>query len=321
MKFYDNIKNPRYEASPFAIDVDDTHLFYTSTDATPFILYQSGIVFGVPGGEHDDIECRNKGKRPLIRGRWWVKANALVLWECTCSYEVKCSFLKKFVGTVKKFGIDGLNIRFFEDFGRFREEDGNRRMQIVIMETTVREYLSLNIQEKEENWFWRTFDSQGKEKSLGGNITKNGMGSRDIWRHYEITELKTNKNMNNNVIINKNMKKNVVKINENTLRQIVAESVRKVLKEGDSFNYYKDKEDKSGELTKKILFLRSNAVQLYEFIEKGDGIWGYRVGDSEEMQQERLELANDVVRAINRLYKSVNEADFNDAERWNKFGV
>ena len=30
---------------------------------------------------------------------------------------------------------------------------------------------------------------------------------------------------------NKNMKKNVVKINENTLRQIVAESVRRVLKE------------------------------------------------------------------------------------------
>ena len=30
---------------------------------------------------------------------------------------------------------------------------------------------------------------------------------------------------------NKNMKKNVVKINENTLRQIVAESVKKVLKE------------------------------------------------------------------------------------------
>ena len=118
-----------------------------------------------------------------------------------------------------------------------------------------------------------------------------------------------------------NMKKNVVKINENTLKQIVAESVKKVLREGDSFNFYKDKEDKSGELTKKILFLRSNAVQLYEFIEKGNGIWGYRVGDSEEMQQERLELANDVVRAINRLYKSVNEADFNDSERWNKFGV
>ena len=30
---------------------------------------------------------------------------------------------------------------------------------------------------------------------------------------------------------NKNMKKNIVKLNENTLRQIVAESVKKVLKE------------------------------------------------------------------------------------------
>ncbi len=126
---------------------------------------------------------------------------------------------------------------------------------------------------------------------------------------------------NNKIKESKNMKNNVIKLNENTLKQIVSESVKKVLKEDDSFNFYKDKEDKSGELTKKILFLRSNAVQLYEFIKKGNGIWGYRVGDSEEMQQERLELANDVVRAINRLYKSVNEADFNDSERWNKFGV
>jgi len=44
---------------------------------------------------------------------------------------------------------------------------------------------------------------------------------------------------------NKNMKKNVVKINENTLRQIVAESVKKVLKETlnpkELENYYGDK--------------------------------------------------------------------------------
>lgn len=36
---------------------------------------------------------------------------------------------------------------------------------------------------------------------------------------------------------NKNMKKNVVKINESTLRKIVAESVKKVLKEGYDGNY------------------------------------------------------------------------------------
>ena len=144
--------------------------------------------------------------------------------------------------------------------------------------------------------------------------------NKDI--HDKLDKLMTwSDNVDNSIKESKNMKKNVVKINENTLRQIVAESVKKVLNEGDSFNFYKDKEDKSGELTKKILFLRSDAVQLYEFIKKGDGIWGYRVGDSEEMQQERLELAHDVVRSINRLYKSVNEADFNDAERWNKFGV
>ena len=117
------------------------------------------------------------------------------------------------------------------------------------------------------------------------------------------------------------MKKNTIRLNETQLRKIVAESVKKVLKEGNSFNFYKDKEDRSGELKDKILSLRSYAIQLYEFIEKGNGIWGYRVGDSEEIQQERLELAHDIVRAINRLFKSIDEADFRDAEGWHTFGV
>lgn len=50
------------------------------------------------------------------------------------------------------------------------------------------------------------------------------------------------KNNNTNEIKNINMKKNVVKINENTLRQIVAESVKKVLRESyeDSYEYIDD---------------------------------------------------------------------------------
>lgn len=46
--------------------------------------------------------------------------------------------------------------------------------------------------------------------------------AKKLNKNYRIDESKTNKGM----------KKNVVKINENTLRQIVAESVKKVLKEG-----------------------------------------------------------------------------------------
>jgi len=44
---------------------------------------------------------------------------------------------------------------------------------------------------------------------------------------------------NNETNESKNMKKNVVKLNENTLRKIVAESVKKVLKEGEFDNNYK----------------------------------------------------------------------------------
>lgn len=53
------------------------------------------------------------------------------------------------------------------------------------------------------------------------------MSSNDIISQWNRTIDKNNESKTN-----KNMKKNVVKINENTLRQIVAESVKKVLREG-----------------------------------------------------------------------------------------
>lgn len=116
-------------------------------------------------------------------------------------------------------------------------------------------------------------------------------------------------------------KKNTVKLTEGELKKIISESVKSIMTEGDLLDFYKDKEDKSGELSEKILTLRSKAIQLYEFINKGDGIWGYRVGDSREIQRERLNLASDIVKAINKLYYNVSEDDFNKAERFNKFGL
>ena len=68
-------------------------------------------------------------------------------------------------------------------------------------------------------------DVVGKYVAQNTTTTNNGDNVPSTkWNHgmdYSIEESKTNKNM----------KKNIVKINENTLRQIVAESVKKVLKE------------------------------------------------------------------------------------------
>jgi hypothetical protein len=126
------------------------------------------------------------------------------------------------------------------------------------------------------------------------------------------TDINCSKNMN---------KKNTIRLTESDLKRVISESVKNIMTEGDLLDFYKDKEDKSGKLSEKILILRSDAIQLYEFINKGDGLWGYRVGDSREIQQERLNLASDIIKAINKLYKSVNEDDFNKVERFRKFGV
>lgn len=135
----------------------------------------------------------------------------------------------------------------------------------------------------------------------------------------------TTQNMQNNKTDkneSKNMnKKNTIRLTESELKKVITESVKNIMSEGDLLDFYKYKEDKSGKLSEKILILRSDAIQLYEFINKGDGLWGYRVGDSREIQQERLNLASDIIKAINKLYKSVNEDDFNKVERFRKFGV
>lgn len=63
-------------------------------------------------------------------------------------------------------------------------------------------------------------------------LSWDGIGEDPLIKYKKEHNLKESKT-------NKNMKKNVVKINENTLRQIVAESVKKVLKEGEFDNNYK----------------------------------------------------------------------------------
>lgn len=81
----------------------------------------------------------------------------------------------------------------------------------------------------------------------------------------EITESKTNKNM----------KKNVVKINENTLRKIVAESVKKVLNEGEYMGYedtdaYREEEnDVRRENQRQALFKRACDELITTFYDNG----------------------------------------------------
>ncbi len=82
---------------------------------------------------------------------------------------------------------------------------------------------------------------------------------------------------------NKNMKKNVIKLNENTLRQIVAESVKKVLKEGKGkfTDLYNDSNTpnpygyKIEELERRYSDLQAELSSLKKDIEKyTDWNWG-----------------------------------------------
>ena len=68
------------------------------------------------------------------------------------------------------------------------------------------------------------------------------------------------------------MKKNIVKLNENTLRKIVAESVKKVLKE-NQYMSYEDTDMERNEKSAIIFYCEDNFGKNYKYVriaEKGE---------------------------------------------------
>ena len=68
------------------------------------------------------------------------------------------------------------------------------------------------------------------------------------------------------------MKKNIVKLNENTLRKIVAESVKKVLKE-NQYMPYEDTDMERNEKSAIIFYCEDNFGKNYKYVriaEKGE---------------------------------------------------
>ena len=86
------------------------------------------------------------------------------------------------------------------------------------------------------------------------NITTDNSGIPTFSSEFGYGDDAVSESKNNESKTNKNMKKNVVKLNENTIRKIVAESVKKVLKE------YEDRSFNSGEFYGEAL---DAAVQTY----------------------------------------------------------
>ena len=68
------------------------------------------------------------------------------------------------------------------------------------------------------------------------------------------------------------MKKNIVKLNENTLRKIIAESVKKVLKE-NQYMPYEDTDMERNEKSAIIFYCEDNFGKNYKYVriaEKGE---------------------------------------------------
>jgi hypothetical protein len=80
---------------------------------------------------------------------------------------------------------------------------------------TPEEYLSYNIAGKNTEHFWALFKKKNKLSDEGGGTTQSGMDTRDVWRHYKYVD----------------ESKNSVRLNESDLRGMVAECVKKILKE------------------------------------------------------------------------------------------
>ena len=130
-------------------------------------------------------------------------------------------------------------------------------------------------------------DVVGKYVAQNTTTTNNGDTVPSTkWNHgmdYSIEESKTNKNM----------KKNAIKLNENTLRQIVAKSVKKILKEGE-FNKTKTQElaEALGEKIDDITHLVQLDFHNSLLSDYGKGSDEYIKGM--KIRSKMIELANDL---------------------------
>ena len=211
MKFY---LGNQYDASPFAIQVDGIKCNHTSKDTFPFLVLDGRVYFGKPGGEHGDLE-EHLGVNPTMvaEGRFYVKPGALVFWAE--DRDITPENVRLVVEALRKrIRIKPNSIRLFMDcsFDREREYDEG-----LIVEMTPEEYLSHNIAGKNTEYFWALFKNKNKLSDEGGETTQSGMSAKDVWRHYEY--------------VDENMRRNSVRLNETDLRGMVAECVKKILKE------------------------------------------------------------------------------------------
>ena len=85
------------------------------------------------------------------------------------------------------------------------------------------------------------------------------------------------------------MKKNIVKLNENTLRKIVAESVKKVLKENQYMSYEDTDADKERNKKSAIIFYcEDNFGKNYKYVLVAE------VGEEQEVISKAMKLSTEI---------------------------
>ncbi len=140
-----------------------------------------------------------------------MKPRVLVFWHE--DNDITPENVRLVVGALKKrIGIEPNSIRLFMDcaYDVDGEYDGD-----LVVEMTPEEYLSYNIAGSNMDYFWDLYKKKNKLSDEGGGTTQSGMDTRDVWRHYKYVD----------------ESKNSVRLNESDLRGMVAECVKKILKE------------------------------------------------------------------------------------------
>lgn len=95
---------------------------------------------------------------------------------------------------------------------------------------------------------------------------------------------------------NKNMKKNVVKINENTLRQIVAESVKNVLNEGQYTDLYRkgNEPNESPSYEEKTEYARKQLWDAYSELAQFQNTVAVNDKDIQDLWRHAMEAINNL---------------------------
>ena len=235
MKFYDRNNCSGFleaDAGMVSIRAEYLSLDYGDENAIPFIVVGNRVFFGKRGEQHGDMYYDiDYMDGESIEGRYWFNQDVMGFWYSNGHDNDYATLIaNKMPLIIRSFNMKGIRLSNTRVCLSFLTKNG--RLVVVL---SPQELSELKPTVPNRDFFYTLSERQKKlEQKPQEPTMPNGMSVRDYMRHMAMYENKKTKH--------KNMKNNVIKIEESKLQEMVQglilETVKRILKEGIGDPWY-----------------------------------------------------------------------------------